>query len=173
MKDLRIVPECYVDTKVAEIIGRSRYNHQHGCSDVANHLKNHLKDKMALGIVDEDQNKGFIAKYLLEFNFIIAENDLILKQHKSRMQFLILISPEIEKWLLQNANTVGVVPIDYDLKDNLLGFKKLTKRQNIDHNIGFHRFIKELIKREAPGIITLKKWIDAFTNETLVDLKKQ
>jgi hypothetical protein len=38
MAMLNILPECYVDTKVTEIITRSseKYNHQHGCGQIAN-----------------------------------------------------------------------------------------------------------------------------------------
>ena len=38
MTELSIVPECYVDTKTAEIVSQAKrkYNHQHGCGDVAN-----------------------------------------------------------------------------------------------------------------------------------------
>ena len=81
MTELSIVPECYIDTKIAEIIGQAskKYNHQHGCGDVANQLKNRLKDKIALGIIDEDKYKGPAAKYFSEFNIIVTENNLILK----------------------------------------------------------------------------------------------
>lgn len=164
MAELSIVPECYVDTKVAEIVGQTskKYNHQHGCGDVANQLKNRLKDKIALGIVDEDKNKGPAAKYFLEFAIIKEENDLILKKHHERTHYLILICPEIEGWLLRQAKQVDINPIDFNLPENLLGFKKITKTQDIDRNIGFYRFIKELIKKEASGIMTLKNWIELF-----------
>ena len=60
MAMLNILPECYVDTKVAEIVSRSseKFNHQHGCGQIAYQLKNKLKNIIALGIIDEDKNKG-------------------------------------------------------------------------------------------------------------------
>lgn len=109
MTVLNILPECYVDTKVAEIITTSeKYNHQHGGGQIANQLKNRLKDNIALGIVDEDRNKAPVPKYFLEFEEIKSENGLILKRHKNRKQYLILICPEIEKWLLMNSNSVNI-----------------------------------------------------------------
>jgi hypothetical protein len=41
MQALNIVPECYADTKVAEILGQrsGRYNHQHGHGNVAKTMR--------------------------------------------------------------------------------------------------------------------------------------
>ncbi len=73
MTVLNIVPECYVDTKIAEIVGqaKSKYNHQHGCGDVSNELHKSLTDEIALGIIDEDKHKGPPSKYFLEFDLVI------------------------------------------------------------------------------------------------------
>ncbi len=175
MTVLNILPECYVDTKVAEIItgiaSSEKYNHQHGCGQIANLLKNRLKDNIALGIIDEDKNKGPVAKYFLEFEEIKSENNLILKKHNKREQYLILICPEIEEWLLMNARSVNIDPSVSELPLHLKGFKQITKTQSIDKNIMFYQFIKSLLNKEAAGIVTLKRWIDAFklnTHETLI-----
>jgi|SRR6185437_3016042 len=169
MAVLNILPECYVDTKIAEIITRSseKYNHQHGCGQIASLLKKRLKDNVALGIIDEDKNKGPIAKYFLEFENIKSENSLVLKKHKDRKQYLILICPEIEKWLLMNANSVHLDPSDFNLPSDLSGFKQITKTQNIDSNIEFYQFIKTLIQKNAAGIITLRNWLNEFKNNTI------
>jgi len=164
MTVLNILPECHVDTKVAEIITNAseKFNHQHGCGQIANHLKNRLKDHIALGIIDEDKNKGPLPKYFLEFVELKSENGLILKRHSFRKQYLILVCPEIEKWLLLNAKSVNVNLSDYGLPENLNGFKQITKSQDIDKNIQFYQFIKILISKNSSGIITLKNWIVAF-----------
>ena len=61
------------------------------------------KDLPALGIIDEDKNKGPVAKYFTEFELLLEENGLILKKHIESQHYLILICPEIENWLLNNA----------------------------------------------------------------------
>lgn len=172
MAMLNILPECYVDTKTVEIVTGSseKYNHQHGCGQIANLLKKRLKDFVALGIIDEDKNKGPVAKYFLEFEEIRSEKGLILKKHKERKQYLILICPEIEEWLLTNANSVNIDPADFNLPSNLNGFKQRTKTQNIDLNIGFYRFIKLLVNKNSAGIITLRNWINAFRTNTIENL---
>jgi hypothetical protein len=171
MAMLNILPECYVDTKVAEIVAGSseKYNHQHGCGPIANQLKNRLKDTIALGIIDEDKNKGPVAKYFLEFDETISENGLILKKHRNRKQYLIMICPEIEEWLLMNAISVNLDLTNFNLPSNLKGFKQLTKTQSIDSNIEFYQFIKHLLNKNLPGIMTLKDWIDAFKKGIIED----
>src|SRR5450432_1899479 len=150
MTVLNILPECFVDTKVVEIIcyAAEKYNHQHGCGQIANQLKNRLKDVIALGIIDEDKNKGPVAKYFLEFEEMKSEHGLVLKKHKIKDQYLILICPEIEEWLLSNANLVGVDLSNYNLPEYLKGFKRITKTQNIDKNVQFYQFIKLLINKQ-------------------------
>lgn len=172
MTVLSILPECHVDTKVAEIItyASEKYNHQHGCGQIANQLKNRLKDNVALGIIDEDKNKGPIAKYFLEFEEMKKENGLILKRHTHKKQYLILICPEIEDWLLMNANATNIDPLSYNLPSNLKGFKQITKTQNIDLNIEFYRFVKSLMNKTAPGITTLQSWINAYRTNTIENL---
>ena len=163
MTALNIVPECYVDTKLIEIlVGFNKCNHQHGCGDVSRELLTKLKNNVSLGVIDQDLNKGFKAKYLKEFYIIKEESNLILQKHPGNTHYLILICPEIEEWLLNVANSVKIDPESYGLPKDLKGFKKESKSQNIDKNIGFYRFIKELIKSNAKDIITLKKWIEYF-----------
>ena len=168
MTELNIVPECYVDTKIAEILGQAKrkYNHQHGYGDVSNEMQhNRLKEQIALGIIDEDKYKGPARKkYFAEFNLVIQENNLILKKRHSRKHYLILICPEVEKWLLEDAKKIDINPsdADYNLPNELKGFTKLSKIKDIDKNEGFKKFIKALIRAEAPSITTLKKWIELF-----------
>ncbi len=171
MTELSIVPECYVDTKVVEIIAKAKrkFNHQHGCGDVANQLKNKLRNKTALGIIDEDKGKVPQAKYFFEFEVIKEENNLIFKKHRERKQYLILICPEIEKWLMKDAEMVNINPLAFNLPEGLSGFKEITKRQNIDRNHDFYRFIKKLINENAPSISTLKDWIEQFIKNELRD----
>jgi hypothetical protein len=177
MTELNIVPECYVDTKIAEIVGQAKrkYNHQHGCGDVSKVLQKQLKDKIALGIVDEDLGKGPVAKYFLEFNLVVKENNLILKKHQTRKHYLILICPEVEKWLLEDAKNVSIDPSDpeYNLPGNLNGFIQISKEKDIDRNEGFKKFIKTLLREQAPSITTLKKWIELFKSDQLDTLSNK
>ena len=177
MGESNIVPECYVDTKIAEILGqaKNKYNHQHGSGDVANKMLSSLKEKMALGIIDEDANKGIKSKYFLEFDTIIQRENLILKKHPTNSHYLILICPEIEKWLLADAEKVGINPteIEYNLPYRLQKLIKISKRKDIDKNEGFKNFIKALVREKSPSITTLKTWIELFKTDQLHSLSNK
>jgi hypothetical protein len=165
MKVFNIVPECNVDTRVAEILAKIKYiaGHKHGKGNVSNELETALKNNIALGIVDEDPNKGFEPKYFIQqFKIIKKENNLILKKHNSLNQYLIVICPEIEHWLNENAISVNTLPKEYNLPNNLKGFKQLCKSKDIRKNFQFDNFIKKLVERKASGIITLQTWLKDF-----------
>lgn len=169
MTALNIVPECYADTKVAEILGEisGKCNHQHGHGNVANAMRFTLKDKYALGIIDEDTIKVRKARYFSEFIDIRTENNLVLKKHNERQHYLILVCPAIERWLTQNSHAVNVLPATFGLPSELKDFSHISKAVNIDNNTGFYRFIKELVENDAPGIMTLKRWIKAFNTNLI------
>jgi hypothetical protein len=164
MTELSIVPECYIDTRVAEIAGQAKrgYNHQHGCGDVAKTLSINLKNMIALGIIDEDKNKGPQAKYFSNFHIIAEKHNLILKKHSDKDQYIIVVCPEIERWLLTDATQIGLAIEDFGLPADLNGLKEISKTQDINKNQGFYRFIKTLLKNEAPSITTLKHWLALF-----------
>ncbi len=177
MGESNIVPECYVDTKIAEILGQAKgkYNHQHSNGAVANELQRRFKERIVLGIVDEDKGKGSVPKYFAEFNIVVEENNLILKKHKDRNQYLILVCPEMEKWLLADAEKVNINPSDeeYNLPNKLAGLIRISKEKDIDRNEGFKKFIKALIREKAPSITTLKKWIELFKIDRLQSLSNK
>jgi hypothetical protein len=177
MVESNIVPECYVDTRIAEILGQAKgkYNHQHSNGAVANELQRRFKERVVLGIVDEDKGKGAVPKYFSEFIIIAEENNLILKKHKDRNQYLILICPEIERWLLADSERVGINPseLEYKLPDKLANLTKMTKTKDIDRNEGFKKFIKALVRENAPSTTTLKNWIELFKIDQLDSLSNK
>ena len=102
--DNHIVPECYIDTMLVQTLvppGKNcRYNHQHGCFAVSNEMELYsLKDKFALGIIDNDKKK---AKYLSKFIEIDNIDDALkLYKHKEFYQYYIEINPAMEAWILK------------------------------------------------------------------------
>jgi hypothetical protein len=170
MTALNIVPECYVDTKLAEILIESstKLNQQKGHGNVANKMQFDLKNQFALGIIDEDTIKVRKARYFSEFKLIKIENNLALQKHPELDHYLIIIKPAIEKWLLENAKASDVIP--NNLGNQLEDLMNFTKQKDIHKNPDFYVFIKELIRKQAPGIITLKIWIRRFlTKESFVE----
>lgn len=178
MTELNIVPECYVDTRIAEILGQAKrkYNHQSGFGNVANEMqKNKKLGEFAFGIIDEDKNKGKPAKYFLEFETVIELDNLILKKHPIKNHYLALVCPESEDWLLKEAKKVGLNPADkeYGLPTEMKGLIKLSKIKDIDKNEGFYKFIKALVRAKSPSITALKTWIELFKANNLDSLLKK
>ena len=162
MTELNIVPECEVDTRLVQILANFRKppNHAKGHGKVANKLKSNLKNRIALGVIDEDKIKIRKSPYFELFTLTISKHNLTLKKHPSLTHYLILIKPAIEMWLLENAKASGVS--SKNLGDNLEDLTNFTKKKDIHKNIHFTTFIKELIAKQAPGIITLKTWLEDF-----------
>lgn len=55
--DLSVIPECYIDTNLAETLvpPQQGYNHQKGCGTVTKVMKENFSDDLAIGIVDKDK----------------------------------------------------------------------------------------------------------------------
>lgn len=164
MTELNIVPECEVDTRLIQILGNFKKppNHAKGHGKVANKLKTNLQNKVALGVIDYDKMKIQKSPYLESFVTITSKHNLMLKKHSFLKQYLIIINPAIEIWLLENAKNSNIKPKGFG--DNLADLTNFTKTKNIHTNSNFTAFVKELINKQAPGITTLKVWIERFLN---------
>jgi len=87
---------------------------------------------------------------------------LKLHKHTERSQFLIYISPALESWLLSAAEEVELLVSDYGLNDTLKNLKRTTKSMDLHKNQDFTKFIKALVRYEAPSVLLLKKWLTDF-----------
>lgn len=74
-KDWHIVPECYIDTNLAEYLLDSHgVNHQKGCNAVAKKMmESNLKDQFSIGIIDNDKRQH---SYVNEFTEIAHTKEL-------------------------------------------------------------------------------------------------
>lgn len=161
--DQHIIPECYLDTRLVKSLvpPTGRYNHQHGCSNVAKHMQVKLKDDFALGIIDKDKKA---LNYLDECQ-LVCEHDgfLQLLKHETQNHYLMIIRPAMEKWILNTANTAGLSLIDFDLPndlDKLCDLTKTAKSDREDTNAQkFGALFKALRQSNPPSISILKFWI--------------
>jgi len=53
----QIIPECYADTLLIEILGFKRPSHQLGIGKVVGIFDKNFKNKFAVGIIDDDKVK--------------------------------------------------------------------------------------------------------------------
>jgi hypothetical protein len=156
------VPECYIDTMLIHTLvpteKNERYNHQHGCFEVSNEMEFYsLKDKFAVGIIDNDKKK---AKYLSSFIEIAnVENDLKLYKHEIYPQYFIEINPAMEVWILKICEQDKIDITKFDLPKDLKLLRKITKSQTSSMD---KRFINLFLKFKVSDnrvVLKLMRWI--------------
>lgn len=135
-KDWHIVPECYIDTNLAEYLLDSHgVNHQKGCNAVAKKMmESNLKDQFSIGIIDNDKRQH---SYVSEFTEIAHTQHITLLKHKERPHYFIRISPAMDQFILDCANELGVNLKDYGLPSELEEFTKVTKDVNAKNDYRF------------------------------------
>ena len=99
MKDLFIIPECYIDTNLVEtLIITDGCNHQKGCNTVVKTMQQKFANTFSVGIIDEDKRQ---VSYVKEFSEIARTPSLRLKKHGSKPHYLIMVSPAMDGFLLK------------------------------------------------------------------------
>jgi len=143
MKDLYFVPECYVDTNLVEsLLDTDGVNHQKGCNTVVNTMKGKvLKDSFAVGVIDSDKRKP---SYVNEFKEIAHTEHLSLLKHTTKTHYLIMVSPAMDKFIIDCAEEEGVNLREYDLPSDLDAFKDQTKAVSTKNDVRFKRLFKKL-----------------------------
>ncbi len=159
--DYLVIPECYADTTFIETIvppdNQRGYNHQMGCSKVANKMQSDLNDDFALGIIDKDKRS---VRYLDEFSLITNKQSLFLYKHPNKHHYIIQIYPAIERFILESCSEVDIDLSDYGLKNDLEGLKEKTKKQTSKKDPQLIQLFKELKNRNAEQVVTLSRWIN-------------
>lgn len=123
-KILCVLPECYVDTNLVEYLLDAGVNHQHCCNKVVAQLNTRFVDKFAIGIIDRDKVR---LGYIQDCEEIAQTEHLTLMKHRERPQYLILVAPAIDGFVLDCAKEQGVSPDDFGIPSELKGFTKLSK----------------------------------------------
>ena len=142
-KDFHIVPECYIDTNLAEYLLDSHgVNHQKGCNAVAKKMmESNLKDQFSIGIIDNDKRQH---SYVSEFTEIAHTQHITLLKHKERPHYFVRISPAMDQFILDCANEQGVNLKDLGLPTELEEFTKVTKDVNAKNDYRFKSLFRAL-----------------------------
>jgi hypothetical protein len=160
MDDLSILPECYVDTNLAETLAPPKqggYNHQKGCGTVALVMQTKFADRIAVGIIDKDKRE---LNYLRnEFDELCNTGSLFLYKHHTRHHYFIQISPAIERFILDCAKEAGLLMSTYDLPGDVDLLRKEAKKITSKKDLRFKRLFKDLSQRNVYQIECLKGWI--------------
>lgn len=153
MNHYQVVPECFADTLLVEMLGFVRANHQLGIGKVTGIFADKLKNRQAVGVIDNDKLKPKI----LDTYEQTGEEHGIIRKSKGNHHILI-INPGFEEWVMNNAAAVEVSPEKYGFK-NRKDLQNACKRQDASKNQQLKNFLNTLHQKKAPGFVQLKTWI--------------
>jgi len=156
-----IVPECYFETFLINVLEFGNQDHKHGIGNVLNGLDNNYKNKLGIGIIDNDKNKP---PKFQEYTNIKAEKDLSLFKHKERNNYLIVIEPAIEKWLLNILEDEALEITKFGLPNTLSKLTDITKKGNVHKNENIKTLLYTLKQKNVQPFQTLTNWINEIKN---------
>ena len=149
---LHIVPECFVDTNLVQILMQIKgVNHQNSCGQVTNVLKNKFKEKFAIGIVDNDNLQSNYSKACVE---IAHSREITLCKHPENQHYLIKINHIMEIFILNSAKDANVDLKEYGVPNDLEGLKNITKSRDCLNNNDLRRAIKAVSGSNEMQLLT-------------------
>jgi len=159
---IQLLPECYADTLLVEMLGFKYPNHRSSINEVANAmLHKGYKNQLAIGIIDEDKRQP---KYFSEFETIDSSDRLTLKKHPDKHHFLIILSPAFEKFIAFAAEAVEVSLEDYGF-DREKYFKSICKSQQVASNQDVKQLLNTINQKESPPTEQIKTWIEKINKK--------
>ena len=159
--DLLILPECFVDTILAETLSfpKRGYKHRKGCNEVLLEM-NKRPNNALFGIIDNDK---CVPKAFDSFELLKKHNEnLAIYKHKERHHYIVKISKAVEDFMLKNAEKCGISMLEHKLPDNLSELIKLTKDITTKNNPDLKRLFKAIKQNENSDFHTLSQWIELF-----------
>jgi hypothetical protein len=145
--------ECEPDKVLVKALGISRKEIKHAFSkgNVCNKLE---KSRNSKGLVDEDPLRPqptYIGKLKLHSH----EKDIKLLSDENAQNYLIMLCPTLEEWILKAVKELGVNIVNFGLPDDA---GKLHKIINIKLG-SFENLIEDIKKRKSGMLKTLEGFI--------------
>lgn len=148
---LYVLPECFIDTNLIEYLLNEKVNHQHCCSKVVGQLKTTFNQKFAIGIIDKDKVE---LGYIRECEPIASSSHLCLMKHTAKHQYLITVSPAMDKFILDCAQDLNIDLTTYSIPSALIDFTKLSKSVTSNRDARFKALFMDI--KSHKEIRTLK-----------------
>jgi hypothetical protein len=158
MPNIQLVPECFAETELVKVVfedlvhdNRNILNHGEGIHQVSKILRHpDVKDYLNIGFIDNDKRNTPL--YFDEFA-ILEETPLVdFKKHPSTNDYILIVKPAIERFILSQLEEIDKHPSNYGLPDNFKEFKKKLKSMRIQHHPGYKKMIVDLKKENTTGI---------------------
>jgi hypothetical protein len=176
-RDNHIIPECYIDTTLMEILipPEKQYNHTKGVPAVVKKMMEELIDNFAIAVLDKDPDKKQKEiKYFNEFELLIEINNIRLHRHKNKSRHHYLIfHPPFEDWIISEAKETKLSLESYNLPSQRNELIKITKPPTPNDIPKFKKLFKALKQNNAKGITLLLQWTDyLISNPYNADITK-
>ncbi len=159
---VRLIPECHADTALVRFLsdGFPNIDHEAGIGSVIKNFTD-VKDRsyQLVGIVDNDKRKP---PYLDDFQEISTTDSVSLQKKPGAEHYVIMLKPAIEKFLLNEAKSVGISLADFNLPVELKPLLKKTKKPQIEQNPDYQDLLSKLKELQAPGIVALEHFLQTF-----------
>ncbi len=120
--------ECKTDKiLVLKLVSKKYVRCAGGIGEVCNKLKHSVN---SCGVVDEDLTKTrpTYMENLLRNSLILNENDIKVAHDGKRNNYLIVLCPDLENWLIKTAKILGVSLSNFGLPSNPKDLKMLNLR---------------------------------------------
>ncbi len=158
MEPKQFLCECHADSFAVERFLRlSRpVNHKRNIQEVFKAFNNQFRDRLAVGVVDNDKRKPTDLK---NFESIYDEGVISLSQKPDSRHFLIIINPAIEGFLIESANQADIDLADYRM-GSLKEMKYFTKNANIKRNQTVLKLLNDLRRANPDPIRLLKEFVN-------------
>ena len=159
--DLHILPECFIDTTLAETLSfpKRGYKHVKGCNKVLSEM-NKNSNNAALGIIDDDK---CVPASFQSFELLKEHNEnLAIYKHNEKPHYIVKIYKAAEDFILKNAEKCGISMADYHLSDNLSNLIKQTKDITTKSNPDLKRLFSAIKQNENSDFHKLAQWIELF-----------
>jgi len=164
MAEVIFVPECYIDTTLTEFFVKDKklIVHEQGIHGVA---KNFIQIDEArpeltiVGIIDNDKKTP---RHFDNFEIVSNENNVILKVLPNKQHYLIVLSPAIERFILDCSQEAKLDLKEFNLSYILKEFKRITKKESIKENPDFRNLLLRLKETSPPGFARISELFERF-----------
>lgn len=158
----RVLPECEGDTTLVNFLLDQNTNHQKSIFKVEKSLMNCSSKKLRIGVVDNDKREQ---SYFSHFEVQREAHDLIMKHYPNTRQYLIVLNPALEKWLIHCTKHLNKINPKFERFTEFNSLRRLTKRQAVQQDKAFKQFLNTLWQQEVKPIITLREWLEELLNK--------
>lgn len=147
MKEMDIIPECYIDTNLVETLLNIKgcwvngVNHQKGCNTVTKTMMTTKKNGFTLGVIDTDKR---VPSYVKEFILIGNSQYISLMKHKDKDHFLLMVKPAMDTLILACAAELSIDLTEYGLTFDLKAFTSITKDVDSKKDSRFKHLFKDI-----------------------------